>query len=348
MRPLNLSPRVRKILRAAGYGAFYWFALAFFAYLTFPYERLRDRIISEFNAHQTGADAMRLELDSLSSYWISGVEAKGIRLISPPKVEATATEGATAPKPSVLSIESAHARVAMLPLLFASVRLSFGAEAFGGKVSGQTSESDGARRVELELEDLALAKATMLADIVGLPLAGTLGGTMEFVLPEGKLAKADGNVALKIQGLAVGDGKAKIRDTIVFPKVDAGDLSLEGQATSGQLKLNNFSASGPDLEFAADGSVKLRDPMPTSLCTVSARFKFTDRFTGRNDTTRSLFGTPGSSVPGLFDLDPKNKRAKGPDGFYGWRVTGLLSQPQFTPYPTAGGGAGTTTAKARR
>jgi hypothetical protein len=60
--------------------------------------------------------------------------------------------------------------------------------------------------------------------------------------------------------------------------------------------------------------------------------------------TRGLFGAPGSSVPGLFDLDPKNKRAKGADGFYGWRVAGALSQPVFTPHPSAGG----ATAKPKR
>ncbi len=332
-----LSPRLRKVLRALGYGAFYWFALLVFVYLTFPYERLRDRIIAEFNARQTGPDAMRLELDAVSGYWLSGVEAEGIRLISPPKAAATVDATAPAPKQSVLSVDSAHARVGILPLLFGSVRLSFGADAFGGSVSGETSESDGARRLELELEDLALDKASLLADIVGLPLAGTLGGKLEFVLPEGKLAKADGTVALKIQGLSVGDGKAKIRNTIALPKVEAGDLTLDGEATAGQLKITNFAASGPDLQFASDGSVRLRDPLGTSLCTLSARFKFTDRYIGKNDMTKSLFGAPGSSVPGLFDLDPKNKRAKGPDGFYGWRVTGVLNEPQFTPYPSAGG-----------
>ena len=176
-------------------------------------------------------------------------------------------------------------------------------------------------------------------DIVGLPLSGTLGGNVEFALPEGKLAKADGTINLKIQGLSAGDGKAKIRDTIALPKVEAGDLTLEGESTTGQLKIVNFSASGPDLELASEGSVRLRDPMQTSLLTLTARFRFTDRYMGKNERTRGLFGAPGSSVPGLFDLDPKNKRAKSADGFYGWRVSGALSQPLFTPHPSAGAAA---------
>lgn len=346
MRVPKLSPRAQKLLKAAGYGAFYWAALVLFAYITFPYERLKDRVIQEFNARQTGPDAMRLELDSIGPYWLSGVEASGIRLISPPKPATTpvSSDAATAPKSGVLSIDSAHARVGILPLLFGSVRLNFGADAFDGSLSGQTSESDGTRRMEVEIEDIALNKATLLADIVGLPLAGMLGGKLEFALPEGKLAKADGIVNLKITGLSAGDGKAKIRDVLALPKVEAGDLTLEGEASSGQLKITNFSASGPDLELSSEGSIRLRDPMQSSLLSLTARFKFSDRYMGKNDTTRGLFGAPGSSVPGLFDLDPKNKKAKGADGFYGWRVAGPLSQPQFSPHPNMNAGA----AKSRR
>ena len=80
---LNLSPRLQQILRWFGYSAFYCLCLLVFAYLTFPYERLRDRIVAEFNAHQTGPKPLRLKLGDLSSYWLSGIEAEQIELISP-------------------------------------------------------------------------------------------------------------------------------------------------------------------------------------------------------------------------------------------------------------------------
>lgn len=333
---LNLNPRWRKRLQIVGFVAFYGFCLMLFAYLTFPYDRLKDRIITEFNAAQTGPDRMELELDSLSSYWLSGVEAEGIRLISQPPPKVGAAPGAEV-KPSVMSIESAHARLGLWGLLFGSLHLSFGAEAFGGSLSGATSESEGTRRLEVDIDDVALAQAPLLADVVGLPVAGTMNGEMELVLPEGLLAKADGMVKLSIEELTVGDGKAKIRDTIALPPIDAGALSFEGKATEGQLDVLTFTANGPDLELVSEGSVRLRDPIRGSLLNLSARFRFTDRYTGKNEMTRGLFGAPGSSAPGLFDLDPKNKRAKRPDGFYGWRASGSLGTPYFTPSPASGG-----------
>ena len=172
---------------------------------------------------------------------------------------------------------------------------------------------------------------------MGLPLSGKLVGEIDLLMPEEKLSKADGKIALKVTDLAAGDGKAKIRDTIALPKVEAGDLTLEGEATSGQLKITNFGASGPDLDLSADGSVRLRDPATSSILSLGARFRFNERYMNKNDTTRALFGSPGSAVPGLFDLDPKAKRAKGPDGYYGWRVTGMLSSPTFMPHAGAPG-----------
>jgi hypothetical protein len=46
-------------------------------------------------------------------------------------------------------------------------------------------------------------------------------------------------------------------------------------------------------------------------------------------------------MPGLFDLDPKMKHAKRPDGSYGWRATGALSRLNFLPQPTASGASST-------
>jgi type II secretion system protein N len=342
-----MTPRLRRILRAVGFGAFYVFALIIFAYVTFPYERLRDRIVQEFNQRQTGPDPMRLEIDELDAYWLSGVEAEGIRLIpspkpAPPSAALPGAETTAPPKPRVMNIDSAHVRVGILPLLIGSTRLTFGADAFGGNISGNTSESDGARHLEIELENLSLAEAPVLADTVGLPMTGTMNGELELTLPESKLAKAEGTVKLKIEGLSVGDGKAKIRDTIAVPKVEAGTLELDGQAAAGTLKISKFEATGPHLEFVSEGSIRLRDPATSSLLNLTARFRLSDKYKNQNDTTRGIFGAPGSSS-GLFDLDPKNRRAKRPDGFYAWRVSGALSNPSYTPNP-----GGTTAAKTGR
>jgi type II secretion system protein N len=318
-----MSPRLRKILIGVGYGSAYFFLLVVFFYLTFPYDRLKDRLVRDFNARQTGPDEMRLEIDEIDSYWLSGIEAEGVRLLS--KDEAA---GGKSKKTKVTGIEHVHARLSILALLIGRRSVSFGADAFGGTVAGTISDSDAERDVDVEIDALDLGQTPLLAGILGIPLSGALSGNIELVSPEGRLSKAEGKIDLKVTGVAVGDGKAKIRDLIALPKLDAGELVLLAEVKAGQVKVTQLSANGPDLELSADGNIRLRDQPAQSYLNLTAEFKFTDRYTNKNDMTKALFGKSGA-----FDLDPKNRRAKRADGFYAWRVSGALSRPAFAPNP---------------
>jgi type II secretion system protein N len=320
-----VSPRQRKILVAGGYGAFYWFMLVVFFYFTFPYDRLRERLVHDFNARQTGPDAMHLEVDSISAYWLSGVEADGMRLVTTPPPDPNGKPA----KPKVTSVERAHARLSLLSLLVGKRVVSFGAKAFGGSLDGDVTDSDVERVLNLEMDGLDLGQTPVLAGLLGLPVSGKLSGTANLVTPEARLSKAEGKVSLKLSGLSIGDGKAKIRDIIALPKLDAGELTLEAEVKSGQVTVTELAANGPDLQVAAQGTIRLRDQADQSLMSLNAEFKFTDHYTNKDDMTRALFGPTGA-----FDLDAKNRKAKRPDGFYGWRVNGTLSNPAF--FPSAG------------
>jgi type II secretion system protein N len=320
-----VTPRRRRILVAIGYGAFYWLMLLVFFYFTFPYDRLRERLVHDFNARQTGPDAMRLEVDKITSYWLSGVEAEGMRLISPappPSADAPAKPA----KPKVTTVEQAHARLSLFSLLLGRRVVTFGAKAFGGGVDGSITDSDAERVVDVEIDALDLGQTPLLAGLLGLPVSGKLSGTANLITPEARLSKAEGKASFKLSGLSVGDGKAKIRDVIALPKLDAGELTLESEVKSGQVNITQLAANGPDLEFDAQGTIRLRDVPEQSLLAMTAEFKFTDHYTNKDDMTKALFGPTG-----VFDLDAKNRRAKRTDGFYAWRVSGSLGNPVFFP-----------------
>jgi type II secretion system protein N len=116
--------------------------------------------------------------------------------------------------------------------------------------------------------------------------------------------------------------------SVALPKLDAGELVLAAEVKAGQVKVTQLSANGPDLELSAEGYIRLRDQPAQSYLNLTTEFKFTDRYTNKDDITKALFGKSGA-----FDLDPKNRRAKRPDGFYAWRVSGALSRPAFAPNP---------------
>jgi len=326
-----MNEKLRKVAKWILYPLFYLFCLALFGYLTFPFDRLKDRIIAEFDRAQTKrgqSSGQKLEIDELSSYWFTGVEATGVRLILPPDeasarpagLEAAMGKGAAAepPKEMILAIDEAHARVRILPLLLGRVKIDFTAKAFGGEISGTVPVGVSSGPVELEVENVEL----------------------ELSASEGKFNKANGALDFTIASVAVGDGKTKLKGQIALPEARLGDVSIVAEATNGVLKLTTLTGTGPDIELVGDGKVSVREPWNDSPADLYIRFKFSDAYRDKNDDTRSLLGTPGSSMPALIEVvEPKVKRAKRADGFYGFHVHGPLKKPKFDPSTTDAGGA---------
>jgi type II secretion system protein N len=178
-----MNDKLRRIAKWILYPLFYLFCLALFGYLAFPFDRLKDRLIAEFERSQTKrgqtAAAQRLEIDELTSYWFTGVEATGVRLIVPPDeassrpagLEASLGKGAAEqPKEMIIAIDEAHARVRILPLLIGRVKVDFTAKAFGGEISGTVPVGAASGPVEIELENVDLGQIHPIVSLVGLPM----------------------------------------------------------------------------------------------------------------------------------------------------------------------------------
>jgi type II secretion system protein N len=348
------SPRARLVIKAVGYPLFYLFALLLGARLSLPFDQIRQRVVAEFNARHAKDSGLRLEIDDLSGYWLFGVSAKGARLLAPgtgkeetkepkasgPAPSGSAGQGEEADKTAeakeshgkkLVEFDKLHVSVSPWRWLIGRVALSFGGKTLGGKLSGRFLDKRSLREVEVELEKVNLSQLGLLTEQLNVPVGGTVSGNVELDSPERKLAKAEGKMELTIDDFSVGDGKTKIRGALPLPKCNAGRLEIAAEVTDGKLKLTSFSAKGPDAEATAEGQIRLRDPFKSSQADLNLRYKFTERYMGKNDITKGLFGDPGSGQGGLMDLDPKVKKAKSPDGFYAWHVAGTLGSLGFQP-----------------
>jgi type II secretion system protein N len=348
--------RLARFARWMLYPAFYLFCLGLFSYFTFPWDHLKTRIEAEFLARQKpkpGEGPTRLVIGSLRPSWGTGVELTDVHLLIAPTPEQRAAakdaDGKEAtPKDTDVVIDRARARLKLLPLLLGRVRIDVDVEAFGGTLEGTVPVGTSSGPLELELKDIELAQMALVEHEVGVPLAGRLSGKIELSPSEGKFAKASGSLALTIAELVVADGKKKIKNLITLPPARAGDLTIAATATDGAFKLEQFSATGPHLELVGDGKIVVREPFTDSPLDLLVRFKFTDSYKGLNDTTKSLFGAPG--IPPLIESqEPKMKRAKRTDGFYGWHVHGPLKKLKYDPSSAdtaAGAPKGATKTKA--
>lgn len=328
------------------YPLFYLVCLGLFGYLTFPYDRLRDRLIEEFARAEAknGAEAKRLEIDDLSGYWFSGVEVEGARLVIPPEEpepaapsipfstgSSAAPEDKTAAKALTLAIDEAHARVPLWPLLFGEVKINFWVSALGGEIEGTAPVGGESGPLDLTIDGADLGQFAPIAATIGVPLKGVVTAALNLEPTGGKFNKASGTFEMTLAGVSVGDGKAKIMGKLALPEAKVGDLVVSAEAKEGTLKLTKLAASGGDIEIVGEGKITIREPWDDSIADLYVRYKFSDGYRDKNDLTRSLLGAPDSKAPGIMDLDQKVKRAKRPDGFYGWHIIGPLKRLKFEP-----------------
>lgn len=327
----KLPERTKAWLRIAGYAAFYLVALVAFTSVLFPYGTLRDSLVAQFNAQQKATGSpQQLSIEEMGWWWFSGVRAKGIRLTSP-----AAEPGKP---PAVIEIDAARGRLSVLGLLVGNKDATFHLEALGGEVDGSFELHGKDRAVELELRSVDLRKVDVLTQTIGLPVEGRLSGTIAIALPEGKASKGTGRVDLSAKDVAIGDGKAKLKNALEWPKLTVGGLAFQAEAKDGVLKVSKLGATGHDLELSGEGKVQMRELAPESSLDVNVKFKIADSYRGKSDITKSLFGAPGSPKGGDIELFvPEMKMAKRPDGFYAFHVTNLLGNPKFLPQ---GGGVG--------
>ena len=322
--------RLRVLLPYLGYAIFYAVAFLLGCYLAFPYAKLKDRLIAEFAAQQKGTlTTQKLEIDELEPYWFTGVRARGVRLTisAPPKVL-----GDEEP-PTVIELEEVRARLSLLPRLLGRNQVNFFARAFGGQLEGTFWDSSTARHLDIEMSDLAVGRVEPLKALLGLPMFGAMKGTVDLTFNDKRASKGEGSINLAFTDLAVGDGNAKIKGSLALPKIQVGELALETTVKDGIVTISKFGAQGKDVDFAADGTVRLKDQPTESVSDIYLRFKVSDGYRNRNDVTRSIFGAPGGSVPALIELaDPKVKQSKRPDGFYGWHMIGMISSARFEPF----------------
>src|SRR5205085_11060384 len=112
-----------------------------------PYEKLKDRITTQFNAQQrTSTHPQELQIDELDSSFLTGVKAKGVRIKSPP-VEAGKA-------PSVISIDEARARISLLGLLLGNKDVSFRLDAFDGTIKGSYEDNGKSRDIDITFDGI--------------------------------------------------------------------------------------------------------------------------------------------------------------------------------------------------
>ncbi len=288
--------------------AFFLFSVVAGAYWTFPYDHVRDFIVQE--AERGGT--MHLEIESLEPSWLTGVELENVRVSSVP-------EGAE--DPVVMEIPRVTARVSLLALLSGTTEVSYDAELAGnGSIEGSYAQGAETTHLVAALDNVRLASIAPLATAIGIPIAGTMDGTIDLTIGT-EAVNTEGTIELEIEDLAIADGETPIEIEglgagLTLERMQLGTLTFRFESERGNGTIETLHAAGEHAELWGTGSLRLAQPFDRSTIDMLFRIQFADAYKTSSPRMEGLFA--------LLEVNPQVRPARTPNGGFQWRVTGAL------------------------
>lgn len=335
MRPL--------LLRLLGYPAFFMFFFALFAYVTFPYDRVKEAAIAAVEAPRrtpgggSTPSNMQLTIGDLGPTFLPGLNARNVNLTFLP---ARAGERAT-----TMHLDDVVVHPSLLGLLTGTLRVAFEARGLGGTMRGSfatafSGSNPGLREIHAQLEGVRAGDIAPLVQLVGLPLLGRISGTIDLTLPEGRTNRASGAARLTIADLRVGDGRAQYQipnfGALTVEQIRAGTLTVALDVNNGVATIREFRSSSPEFQLAMDGEARLAPVFGQSTINAGVRLRLTDAYRTKSEQAGRI----------MMALDFMSS-ARRPDGMLAFRCTGTFDRMHCPP-DTRAGGARPTALPARR
>jgi type II secretion system protein N len=280
-------------LKWTGYPLFFFVCFVFFAYRTFPYERLADRLVQE--AHAQGYE---LEIIDLTNSGLTGLTFENLRLVLPAEGEDST--------PAEVIFDELTVSTSLFSLMSDTKSYSFDAEFAEGEADGDILLGEDNMEIEVEIEDLNLEALSILRKFTKVPLTGILNGEIALAMPS-DVAESTGNVEVTIEGLSIGDGESKLDipgwGGLTLDKADAGNLELVATIEEGSAKIERATSHGKDLELDALGKVRLLRPLKRSELNVMLRVRIQEAYKERSAKVAAMLELASSGLKAALTAD---------------------------------------------
>lgn len=342
--PFQVGPRTRKVLRIVGYILFALLTFLFALQLTFPYDRVKDRVLLELGKKYD------VSIGAVDRGIIPGrMTFKNIILKTRPsqkdvdKAETIEDEKerkkALALLVTSFYVESLEVDLGLLALISGKASLDIEATIGSGTISGNITIGKGGTSIDLEGEDLAGDRLPM-REMVGLPISGDLEFSFVLDLPNRKnkankvaasWKHAEGAISFACPAnCVVGDGKTKLKmkvkkqsqeafqgDGVKFGKVNIDSLVAKVEIGKGNLELTKFETKSADGELHVDYQMALEQTLDESAVNGCLRFAGSEVLRKREPDTHSAFLATGA--------------LRGPDNLFHIKLTGTFKNMKRLP-----------------
>lgn len=347
---MRLTSSQRKALKWVGYPLLALLTFVFTLAYTFPYDRLKDKIVEGLS------DKYDVKIVSVEPTLVPGTFVINTMVLTTrPK---TADE-----KPVTILIEEIEVNVGVISAVLwsvdiASIGVDIEAKIAGGALGLEIEHEKGSNTISLAAHTKMLPIGSLpgVAEAVGLPMTGGLTADIDITLPKGKWSKADGSVKFSCVGCTVGDGVAKMKmkpppggannrrakrrslfagDGLTVPRLNLGAVLGEIDIKKGEGEIKTFSAKSQDGFLSMTGDINFKDPFKETLFPGCMTFGFSEDLKNREPKFMGIEA----------GLPPKAKQA---DGSYSIPTKGKLVELRFDVRRQCGEKSGSANVASKR
>jgi len=291
------------VVRYLIYSLFFLLCLVYFTVTGFPLQLVQGQLERAVERRL----GMRMTTGQMEVLFPNGVEATNVRLMQ---------DGQEGRPGLAILVSRARARVSLLGLLSGSKDVAFSAELLNGKVEGNVSIDEKRQKIDARLSSIDLGRLPIWQEMIGLPLAGRITGTVDLTLVPADIKASQGNIELALEQGALGEGSIRGLST---PPISLGKTQATLEIAKGKAEIRSFQVRSDDIEANLEGYfwIKKRLDLATAHCKL--RFKPSVGFLSKNPKFKDLISLSGMN------------RAKDNEGFFTYSINGRLDHPQFRP-----------------
>ena len=290
------------MVKILGYIGFSLMSLLVSLYMTFPGAAVGQRIAHEVRQATQGSVALSFE--DLELYRLTGISAEGVQVELRRGAQDTQT----------FALDEATVRLQILSLLMLEPVVSADLKLGDGSIEAEIGQpEEGEYEVKVDIAEVGLASAPMLAEMVGLPMSGVVTGNVETAIKKDP-RKNEGQLSLQIAGSSVGPGSV---GGLTLPKMNLGNLELQVNVDKGRIEISEFKQAGGDIEARLSGHSNLRSSLLSSSVDACVQFKADAGFLAKNPKMKTI-----------MDL-AKIKLKKGESDFLHLPLSGTFSRPRL-------------------
>ncbi len=250
--------KMRIFGKYAGYSLFALLLFIYFSVLTFPFDVLKDRLLSEY------ADRLpfRIFIEKIQATPFLWLQCSGIEI----------TQKGNKEENQHLDLQKLQMRPSLLKLIIGIPALRIKGMLYQGKIKGTAGKNKRNLDISLDWEDIQLDGNPLLAKMEGSQLAGKLSGNLLLHLKMDRWVTSEGTFTFQLD-----EGSVSGMQIRGFTLPDMKGITGKGEMSMAEQKatLETLTLTTDLLSSSLDGKVDLKSRFTNSRVNFKGKVKLT-------------------------------------------------------------------------